>query len=119
MIRLRAADGPRKSGVFLAIASGRPRGNTRWYVALDRGPCSQLRSHIGGDIARTNPVNLNVVLAPLIAQGLCKLAQGAFGGRVRRNCYTTLEGKERTKVYDFSFTPRNHVTSSGLRKEPD
>jgi hypothetical protein len=80
---------------------------------------TELRSHIGGDIARTNPVNLNVVLAPLIAQGFCKLAQGAFGCGVGRNCETTLEGKEGTKVYDFPLPPRNHVAASGLRKEPN
>jgi hypothetical protein len=80
---------------------------------------TELRSHFGGDIARTNPVNLNVVLTPLIAQGFCKLAQGTFGRGVGRNCETALEGKEGTKVYDFPLAPRNHVATGGLRKEPD
>ena len=89
------------------------------YVALFDMLITKLRSHIGGNISRTNSVNLNVVLTPLVAQGFCKLAQGAFGCGVGRNCETTLEGKEGTKVYDLSLPPWNHVAASGLRKEPD
>lgn len=82
---------------------------------LTRGSCS----HIGRDIPRTNSVNLHVVLAPLITQGFCKLAEGALGRGVGRNCDTALEGEEGTKVYDFSLPPWNHVTACSLRKEPD
>ena len=76
-------------------------------------------SHIGGDIARANAVNLNVVLAPLIAQGFRELTQRAFGCRVRWNGETALEGEEGAKVNDLSLTPWNHVATGLLRKEPD
>ena len=79
----------------------------------------KLCSHIGGDIAWTNSVNLNVVLTPLIAQGFCKLAQCTFGRGIGGNCDSALEGQEGTKVYDFSLPPGHHVTAGCLRKEPD
>lgn len=84
-------------------------------LPLTRGSCS----HIGRDIPRTNSVDLHVVLAPLVTQGFCELPEGALGRGVGRNCDTTLEGEEGTKVYDLSLPSWHHVTACCLRKEPD
>jgi len=87
-----------------------------WYVALEK---ERGHSHISSDIAWTNAVNLNVVLAPLIAQGFCKLTKGALGSGVGGNGDATLEGEEGAKVDNLSSPPWNHVAAGGLRKEPD
>jgi hypothetical protein len=48
--------------------------------------------HICRDVARTDAVNLHIVLTPFVAQCLGKLAQGTFGSGVGRNCEAALEG---------------------------
>ena len=52
-------------------------------------------SHVGGDVAGGDPVHLDVVLAPLVAEGLGQLAERTLRGRVGWHGETALEGRER------------------------
>jgi hypothetical protein len=61
---------------------------------------------------------LNVVLTPLVAEGLCELTHRSFGGSIGRNGQSTLECKEGAKVDDFTPTKGYHVASCGLGQKP-
>lgn len=71
-------------------------------------------SHVCGDIARTDTVDLDVVLAPFIAEGFGQLAECPFCSGVRRDRETTLKGHEGAKVDHFSPAQRNHVATGCL-----
>lgn len=47
--------------------------------------------HVGGDVSGADAVDLDVVRAPLVAEGLRELPKGALGGRIRRHSETALE----------------------------
>lgn len=41
--------------------------------------------HVGGNIPRDYAIDLDVLLAPFVGEGLGELAEGTLGGCVRRN----------------------------------
>ena len=49
-------------------------------------------AHVGGDIPRADPVHLDVVLAPLVAERLRQLPERALCGRVRGHGEPALHG---------------------------
>lgn len=56
--------------------------------------------HIGSDISRDDPIHLNVILAPFVAQRFGQLSQGALRSRVGWNSEASLSeatGKERNR----------------------
>ena len=74
---------------------------------MSRGHTHQVRcrnrdikdnSHICGNVARAYTINLDVMLAPFIAEGFGQLPECSFGRGIRRDCEATLEGHEGAKI---------------------
>lgn len=72
-------------------------------------------SHFRCDISGTDPVHLHIVLTPLVTERLGELTQSTFRRGVGWDCKPTLEGKERTEIYDFTATKGHHVATGSLR----
>lgn len=58
------------------------------------------------------------MLAPLVAERLRQLTQGAFRRGVCWDCEATLESEEGTKVDYSTATKWNHVSTCSLGKQP-
>ena len=54
--------------------------------------------HVGRDVARDDAVHLDVLLAPLVAEGLGQLAERTLGRGVRRDREATLYMSPRTTI---------------------
>ena len=76
-------------------------------------------SHFRRNIAGTDAVYLDIVLAPLIAERLCHLAQSAFGRGICWDGEATLEREKGAEIDDFTAMEGNHVSAGCLREEPN
>jgi len=71
-------------------------------------------SHVCSDVTWTYTIDLDVVLAPFIAQRFGQLPKCSFCRGVRRDCEATLKGHERAKVDYLSSAQRDHVAAGCL-----
>lgn len=74
--------------------------------------------HVGGDVAGADGVDLDVVLAPLVAEGLCELSECAFRRRVRGHGEAPLEREERAEIDDLPAAKGHHVATCRLAEQP-
>ena len=61
---------------------------------------------------------MHIVLTPFVAERFGELAQGAFGGGVRRHGQSALECEQRAEVDDFAALEGDHMPPGRLREEP-
>jgi hypothetical protein len=70
--------------------------------------------HVCCNITGTDPVHLNVMFTPLVAESFGKLSEGALGCGVSRDGESALESQQGAKVDNLSTAERNHMSARFL-----
>ena len=79
----------------------------------------QKNVHVCCYVTRANAIDLNVMLTPFVTERLCELSERSFGRSIRRYCESALESEKGTEIDDLAAPQRNHMSTGGLREQPD